>query len=158
RRGFTRRSQDFVPPSWWDSQEPSFLLWKQADIRSFMLSAWPLKNGGFSGIGLYRNAERPEFDERECRIAHILLSEIPWLHAAGEPEGDDRGLFPLTPKQRTTLNLLIQGWPREKIACHLAISANTLHGYVKNLFRHFRVSSQSELIARFRIGDGGDRP
>ena len=154
RRSFTRRSTEFVPPGWWDSVSPSFLLWQEANIRSFLLSAWPQRDGGFSGIGIYRNADRPEFDSRECRIAHIILSEIPWLHQSGLDDDDGRGLFRLPPRQRTTMNLLIQGWPRKKVAAHLGVAENTVHGYVKAIFCHFGVHSQAELIARFTKGDG----
>ncbi len=154
RRSFTRQSSEFVPPAWWDSDSPSFLLWQEANIRSFLLSAWPQRDGGFSGIGFYRNADRPDFTPRECRIAHILLSEIPWLHQAGLDDGDGRGLFRLPPRQRTTLNLLIQGWPRKKIATHLGVSENTVHGYAREVFRHFGVRSQAGLIARFAKTDG----
>ena len=157
RKSFTRRSADFVPGEWWDSDTPSFHLWRNAGIRSFLLSAWPQPGGGFSGIGIYRNDGKPEFTDRECRIAHILLSEIPWLHQAGLGERDGRGLFHLPPRQRTTLNLLMQGWTRQKVASHLGVAENTVNGYVKQIFRHFGVHSQAELITRFTQGDGGAR-
>lgn len=157
-RGFTRRDADFVPADWWDSPDDlAFRLWTEANIRSFMLSAWPLPGGGFSGVGIYRNADRPHFNARECRIAHILFSEIPWLHQAGHGEGEGSELVPLPPRQRTVLNLLVQGWTRRGIASEVGISVQTVHGYVKKLFHYFGVHSQPELIARFTSGDGGDR-
>lgn len=156
-RSFTRKSADFVPKAWWDSNDEAFYLWRDANIRSFLLSAWPLSGGGFSGIGIYRNADRPQFDARECRIAHILFSEIPWLHREAIAAGEEKQLMPLPPRQRTAVNLLVQGWSRKKIAAHLGISENTVHGYVRDIFKHFRVHSQAELIARFTTGDGGDR-
>lgn len=153
-RGFTRRDVEFVPRSWWDSKNLAFKLWQEANLRSFMLSAWPTPGGGFSGIGIYRNADRPHFDARECAIAHLIFSEIPWLHVTGLGKSDARQLVPLYPRHRTILNLLYEGWSRKKIADHLGLGLNTVHGYAKTIFKHFDVHSQSELIARFTVGDG----
>ena len=44
----------------------------------------------------------------------------------------------------------------EDIARHIGLSVNTVHGYIKLIFKHFNVHSQSELIARFSQGDGHD--
>ncbi len=41
---------------------------------------------------------------------------------------------------------------------HLNLSIHTVDGYVKDVFRHFKVHSQPALIARFQNGDGGDTP
>lgn len=128
--------------------------WEKADIGTLMLSLRPMETGGATGIGLYRHLGRPDFDERERRIAHIILTEVPWLHYLEFPE---RSIINrLYPRHRTVLNLLCEGWDRKKIASHLGISLQTLHGYVKEIFRHFKVHSQSELIARFGRGDGRD--
>ncbi len=62
----------------------------------------------------------------------------------------------LYPRHRTVLILLCEGWNRKKIATHLGLSINTIHGYSKVIFKHFKVHSQAELIARFTQGDGGD--
>jgi DNA-binding CsgD family transcriptional regulator len=156
-RGFTRKDRDFVPQDWWDSDDRAFQLWTEAGIRSFLLSAWPLPEGRFSGIGIYRNKDRPHFDARECRIAHILLSEIPWLHQEGMNEDEGQALVPLQPRHRTVLNLLVQGWGRKKISEHLGLTLNTTHGYVKQIFQHFDVHTQPELISRLTQGNGGDR-
>jgi DNA-binding CsgD family transcriptional regulator len=156
--GFTRKATDFVPEEWWQAKEdPAFQLWTEANLRSFMLSAWPLAGKGFSGIGMYRNADREHFGARECRIAHILLSEVTWLREDLPGQEHAGKLMPLWPRHRTTLNLLCEGWPRKKIASELGISEQTVGGYVKTIFRHFDVHSQAELIARVTRGDGRDR-
>ncbi len=54
--------------------------------------------------------------------------------------------LPLVPRHRTVLNLLGDGWNRKKIVGHLGISLNTVHGYVKDIFKHFGVHSQPELL------------
>lgn len=129
--------------------------WEKAGIGTLMLSLRPMETGGATGIGLYRKLGAPHFDDREVRIAHIVLTEVPWLHYENFPE--KKIIDRLYPRHRTVLNLLCEGWDRKKIAAHLGISAQTVHGYAKDIFRHFGVHSQSELIARLGRGDGGDR-
>lgn len=132
-------------------------VWAEADIGALILSQRPMKAGGVSGVAVYRSVGEPQFDARESRIVHIILSEVPWLHFNAFPDKASQEITRLQPRHRTILNLLGDGWPRKKIAAHLGISENTVHGYVKEIFKHFGVHSQSELLARFTKGDGGDR-
>ena len=110
-----------------------------------------------SAIGMYRELGEPHFDEREAKIAHIMLSEVPWLHFKEYPDRESRELSRLYPRHRTILNYLCEGWNRKKIADQLGLSVNTVHGYTKVIFKHFGVHSQAELLSRFSKGDGGDR-
>ncbi|MFT3991565.1 MAG: helix-turn-helix domain-containing protein [Luteolibacter sp.] len=150
----TRRQMD---PDLLLEKSPALAFWERANVGSIITSQRPMQGGGISGIGLYRHLHLPQFTERDTRIAHIVLSEIPWLHFNAFPDQATRDITRLYPRHRTVLNLLCEGWPRKKIATYLKISENTVHGYTKEVFRHFSVHSQSELIARFTKGDGGDR-
>ena len=134
-----------------------FSAWAKANIGAIILSQRPMVGGGVSGIAVYRAVGEPQFDEREAKITHIILSEVPWLHFTAFPDEASREITRLYPRHRTVLNLLGDGWSRKKIAVHLGISENTVHGYVKDIFKHFGVHSQAELLARFTSGDGGDR-
>lgn len=129
--------------------------WKKADIGTLMVSLRPMEAGGASAIGFYRNTGAPHFNERETRIAHIVLSGVPWLHYAAFP--NQEFITRLYPRHRTILNLLCDGWSRKKIADHLGLSVNTVHGYARTIFRNFGVHTQSELLSRFTLGDGGDQ-
>jgi DNA-binding CsgD family transcriptional regulator len=131
-------------------------FWARADIGPLLISQRPMEGGGTSGVAVYRRFGQPPFDEREARIAHIILSEVPWLHFTAFPDQTSRQISRLYPRHRTVLNLLGEGWSRKKIAAHLQITENTIHGYVKDIFKHFGVHSQAELLARFTKGDGGD--
>lgn len=136
---------------------PIYQAWAGADIGALILSQKPMQAGGVSGVAVYRSVGEPQFDARESRIVHIVLSEVPWLHFNAFPDQASQNITRLQPRHRTILNLLCEGWSRKKIATHLGISENTVHGYVKEIFRHFGVNSQPQLIARFTKGDGGDR-
>lgn len=132
-------------------------LWRKIDIGPLIMSLRPMSTGGVNAIRVYRSLGEPHFTDRESKIAHIILSEVPWLHFQSFPDKESQEITNLYPRHRTVLNLLCEGWSRKKIAAHLGLSVNTIHGYAKIIFKHFGVHSQSELLARLSIGDGGDR-
>ncbi|MEI6606053.1 MAG: helix-turn-helix transcriptional regulator [Verrucomicrobiota bacterium] len=151
------RTQRQMDPDFLLENSPAAAYWINADIGALMTSQRPMPGGGISGIGVYRRLGEPHFDERESRIAHIILSEVPWLHFSAFPDRQSQEITRLYPRHRTILNLLTEGWGRKKIADHLGISIHTVHGYAKTIFKHFGVHSQAELITRLTKGDGGDR-
>jgi DNA-binding CsgD family transcriptional regulator len=131
-------------------------LWREADVGTLILSSRPLDERSASGIGIYRDYGRPAFTPKESRIAHILLTEVPWLHKQGWPEDRGSSVPDLPPRQRMVLNLLIEGLDRQTISDRLRISPHTANDYVKAVYRHFGVSTQAALMRRFHQGDGGD--
>ncbi len=130
--------------------------WKAANVGPTVMSLRPLDQQSSSVMVLYRHYDREEFSPRESRMAHIILSEVPWLHEQGWPE--DRGVRvpSLSRRQRLALNLLILGRTRQQIAENMNISVNTAQGYIKEIYRFFSVSSHAELRHRFLQGNGRD--
>ena len=55
----------------------------------------------------------------------------------------------ISPRMRQTLERLLCGDSEKQIAGGLHLSINTVHSYVKTLYRHFKVSSRGELLAHF---------
>lgn len=132
--------------------------WSRAGLQPRCITFHPLADGSATGIGLYRKTGRPLFTEREGRIMHILLTEVPWLHQMGWPE-DRCAKIPSLPTRCWIVHeLLLQGYRRPEIASHLNLSIHTVNDYVKRIFAHLGVHSQSELIARFHHGDGHHVP
>jgi len=127
-------------------------LWKAADLDANIMSAVPLDERSISGIAVYRKFGRPLFTESERQLVHIIMSEVPWLHASGWPE--DRGVEvpKLSPRERMVLNLLLDGKSRKEIAEALEISEHTVGDYMKAVYRFFGVNSQAELMCRFMGG------
>ena len=130
----------------------AFTLWKAADIAPLILAAKPLNESCVSTIALYRKADRPLFDERERQIAHILLTEVPWLHASGWPEDFGVRTPSLSRKRRLVLNLLLEGHSRKIVADKLGLSIHTVSDYVKDIYATFGVQSHAELMYRFTAG------
>lgn len=131
-------------------------LWLAADIAPLILSAKPLTEECVSLIALYRRPDQPLFTERESRIAHILLTEVPWLHATGWPEDFGVTAPELPRRRRVVLNLLLEGRSRKEIAGALDLSVHTVSDHVKEIYRTFRVQSHAELMRRFIRGDARD--
>jgi len=124
-------------------------LWDDAGVAPGIMSCRPLDSGGISVAALFRGPREPLFSERERKMAHILLSEAFWLH---QPE-EDSVLLPartLSPRKLTIYNLMLQGIRRRQIAGLLNLKENTVHSYAKDVFSHFGVHSQAELMTRFR--------
>lgn len=124
-------------------------LWRAVGLKTSVFSAYPLDDRCVSAIAIFRNLGAGLFTRRESLIAHIILSEIPWLHEQGWPE--DRGVkVPhLSPRKRLILNFLLDNRSRKEIADDIGISVNTVGAYINEIYRHFRVQSHAELIKRF---------
>ena len=134
-------------------------LWQKSDLGPVIASYVPSGTDSVC-VAFFRHYDDAEFDERETRLAHILLSEVPWLFAdpAEAMTHPRRTLFKLTPRLNATLNLCLQGFSRKEIAEHLKVSIHTANDYVKELYHRFKVHSQRELVRRFHEGDGRDTP
>ncbi len=155
-RQITRCDSQFITEELWKASVIFTSLWEKANLGHLILTSYSLGESGNSGIGIYRRHGRPAFTQREVRIAHIILTEVPWLHTEGWPEDYGEQVPRLAAHLTVVLNLLMQGMRRGVIAEHLQLSAHTVDGYVKEVYRYFNVHSQLELITRFREGDGGD--
>ncbi|MDF1860219.1 MAG: helix-turn-helix transcriptional regulator [Verrucomicrobiales bacterium] len=133
-------------------------LWAEAGIGPVIFSTRPLGGEAGSSIGIYRSTDAAPFTEREAKMAHIILTEVSWLHLMGWPEDRGATVPKLLPRERIVLNLLLDGADRKSIADQLGLSIHTVNGYCKSIYRHFSVNSQAALMARFLKGDGGEAP
>jgi DNA-binding CsgD family transcriptional regulator len=135
----------------------AYPAWCAADVSGVLLSVRPVDSIRQSAIGFYRGMGKPPFTAREARLAHVIISEVPWLHEQGWPEDRAVTVPQLSLRQRLVLNLLLDGRDRASIAEILRVSPHTANDYVKAVYRHFGIHSQAALIARFFRGDGGDK-
>ena len=60
----------------------------------------------------------------------------------------------LSPRQRETLSLLLQGKTEKEVAIALDLSTHTVHQYVKGLYRSYGVTTRGALVARALQGRG----
>lgn len=152
----TRNRQQVVEETSFAASGVSAYL-QDADIGPFIFSLRPIDDRAVSTICIFRRQNAEPFTERESRIAHILLSELPWLHEQGWPTDRGASVPRLSPRLRLVLNLLLDGRTRKEMASSLSLSEYTIAQYQKTIYSHFGVNSQATLLRRFRMGDGGDR-
>lgn len=116
---------------------------------SWVQNARYFPRNAFSSVAFFRNLGRPAFNRREADLLDLVCSSVSWLHAnIGEsvPPGPFRKL---TERQRTVLNMLLDGLPRKVIARRLGISEDTVGEHLTAIFGCFEVSSAMELASLF---------
>lgn len=160
-RSITANIEDAFDYEMYVQSECSALL-RQAGCGSGLISQFPipeLGEGYASAIGVYRKPGREAFTQREIRIAHIVMSELRWLHKAGFTQDEEAAAITpdLTNRQRQVMAHLLDGWGRKQIAHQMNLSPNTIAGYVQDIYRHYNVNSHPELLRRFMAGDGNDK-
>jgi DNA-binding CsgD family transcriptional regulator len=114
----------------------------------YTLAALPAA-GTFSLVGLHRPCGEPGFSTRQRRLLHLFHGELgrligPVLVSAGDPFSPTR----LPPRVREALSCLLEGDGEKQAAARMGLSRETVHQYVKALYRHYRVESRAELLAR----------
>jgi DNA-binding CsgD family transcriptional regulator len=115
---------------------------------SIYSSWWSGTDGEARGIGIYRDRSARAFDAADRELLHLFhtgcgaMFEPPARPARGVPDAA------LSPRERQTLALLLQGLGDKQIAARLGISRFTVNQYTKALYRRFGVQSRAMLIAR----------
>jgi len=107
-------------------------------------SVLPADRGRFFVVYLFRRAGRPLFSDAELRTARTVMAHavLPPQPACGPAK------HALSPRCRQIHGLLVQGYRRDEIAQRLMLSLHTVNGYVKDIYQHAGVSSQTGLIQR----------
>jgi DNA-binding CsgD family transcriptional regulator len=84
------------------------------------------------------------FTDRQAQQLHLFHEELArlWRVATAAQRTN------LPPRQQQVLDGLRGGLSEKQIARLLGLSQHTVHNYVKDLHRHFNVSSRGELLAR----------
>ncbi|MGE6757451.1 helix-turn-helix transcriptional regulator [Corallococcus interemptor] len=111
--------------------------------------------GVVRGIGLYRGRSERPFDEADRELLHLFHAECGALLDPPEPTEEKAPDVRLAPRERQTLELLLQGLGDKQIAARLGISRFTVNQYTKTLYRRFGVQSRTALIARVLGQQGG---
>jgi DNA-binding CsgD family transcriptional regulator len=99
-------------------------------------------SGSFTGLGCFRAWGSRPFDDIDLAVTRLF-----WEESAAELVAVRA---PLSPRQRETLRMLLAGQAPKEIACALDLSPNTVHDYVRAVYRAFGVHSRAELMAAHR--------
>jgi DNA-binding CsgD family transcriptional regulator len=117
----------------------------------------PRLPGQHSLIVLCRAMGQRDFPERAkviVQLAHEMVSGLVGGRLAGFAEPSPSVL---PPKTRAVLKQLLQGDTDKQIAADMRLSRHTVNQYVKQVFRHFQVTSRNELLARWVGRNWGSR-
>jgi DNA-binding CsgD family transcriptional regulator len=97
------------------------------------------------------------FCERDVRLVDCLHHELAPHVGSHLADDDEPSASELSPRQRETLQGLLEGLSEKQVAERLSVSRATLHEYVTAIYRRFGVNSRSELMARWiRYGTGSN--
>ena len=149
---------DLVPDNKWYS---SFYYQRcrrtlGADASILCLRPIPDTRDDYCGLYLLRPTGERDFAGRDRAVAEEAMAMATAL--VGGPLARFREPTPaeLSPRLRQVLRRLLEGDSDKQIAARLKISRYTVNQYLKVIYRHFRVSARSELLARWvRRGWGG---
>lgn len=98
-------------------------------------------------IVFHRRADVSAFGAGDVGVLGLLLEEIPWLYDDGLRDFPmERGIYELSPRELTVLELLCKGHSRNEIAELLGLSEHTVSDYAKSVFKKVGVNSQTQLI------------
>ncbi|WP_432797483.1 LuxR C-terminal-related transcriptional regulator [Poriferisphaera sp. WC338] len=160
KKHWTRNRKQLVPNTDFMKLGSYTKFLSKTDVGDSMLSLYPIhtEQSIYSNCCIHRSKSKPPFNERDCLIYHILISEVDWLHQLDLPETDREETNSLPPRLQTIFALLLEGHAPKRIAHHLEITESTVRTYIKQIYKHFSVSGRLELTKRFTHGDGNHLP
>ena len=153
---FTRTRQQVVPDKLWYNHPTVKKFRLSRGIDHFLYSIYPLSDTHCSAVGFFRRVGKEPFNDTQRRVCHIIFSNVKWLHENSFPDHKGESCRELTPRLRTVLIYLLSGKQKDEIANLLYISPQTAKTHIRNIYKHFDVNSQVELMYYFRVGNGGD--
>ena len=130
----------------WHGSEHVQEFRRAARVDSFIYAVARSSSTSARCIALHRPWGARPFTARERQLIDVFHRECRWLHEPSRSV-DAALLQGLGPRLCQTLRLLARGLGETQVAAELDLSPHTVHEYVKALYRHFDVSSRSELLA-----------
>jgi DNA-binding CsgD family transcriptional regulator len=140
------------PQGEWACDEVRIDVHRPAGIDDTVLSYRRSMNANeYDCLILKRAWGEPSFTVDERDLIDLVHTECNWVFT---PKGAniDHLSSDLRPRERETLQLLLTGASEKSIAASLGVSPNTVHDYVKVIYRRLRVGSRAELMARALSG------
>jgi DNA-binding CsgD family transcriptional regulator len=117
-----------------------------------------LAENAVSIMTFYRPLGQRQFESRERRLVRLLHDELHPLIGRQLASSDEPSASRLAPRQREVLHHLLNGDSEKQIARRLGLTPQSLHQYVKAVYRHFDVHSRAELLARWIRVPSGETP
>jgi DNA-binding CsgD family transcriptional regulator len=148
----TSLRRDFLPDSAWYGSGMFEKYRKPASLDDFIFTYYIIGPREVSIIGLHNGLHSPPFTEEHRLIAHVITSQIDWLHRKDADVPAKTKVTGLSPRQRQIVMFLLTGDSVKQIASRLNLSINTVNNHLKLIHKHFGVSSRGELLSQFMGG------
>jgi DNA-binding CsgD family transcriptional regulator len=141
------RSQLVSSTEWYRSS--SFNEYRKAcGVDHCLTSVCRVSAGGVVNvITIHRTIGERDFSPREVRLLEFFHGELRPLIGRQLVSAAEPSPRTLSRRLRQTLACLAEGDSEKQVAARLGISATTVHQYVTDLYRRFRVQSRSQLLA-----------
>jgi DNA-binding CsgD family transcriptional regulator len=154
------RDDIFTDDEWYNSVQFCDYL-RRSELDHLIVSLQPVTfdSDHFCGLTMLRT-----LGERKFRPRHKLF--LTTVHQAIAPmvgrqfaAAHEPSAMQLSPRLRQVLDCLLEGDSEKQVAARLGLKPLTVNQYVKAVYRHFRVNSRAELMARWvRFSRGVCRP
>jgi len=141
----TARRQDLLEKSEWYS-DPHIEGLKSMGLDGVMAAVRDTKN---HKIGLVARREwgALAYSEEDREKLDLIASAFQWFFYSLEADGYFGPSLEVPTRLQQVLDGLLKGLTEKEIAAGLMLSPRTVHKYVEQLFRHFRVNSRPQLMA-----------
>lgn len=153
----TRRREQNIPDGEWYRSGEFNEHFRRDEIDGGLMSVYPLSDDNLDVMTVHTWLGR-KLGRRQSRLARLLHGEVGPLVGGALAGASEPGFADLSPRMRQTLGCLLEGDGEKQVAARLGLSRETVHVYVKALYRHFRVSSRAELLAQFLRRHRAGRP
>ncbi len=146
---FTVRRRDVVSDKEWYASENVKAYQLRQGYDELLGTVTPNPEG-FCGILFFRFTGRDGFLPEHRDLIEFAVTSARWLCSAEPPSGPCDTARGLSPRLRSVLTLLLEGYLCNEIAECYSLSPHTVKGYIRDIYRHFDVHSQLSLIRLFR--------
>jgi DNA-binding CsgD family transcriptional regulator len=99
---------------------------------------------------VHRRDIDPPFGEKDTTLVSLMLRAVAPIvdrELVHKAASDEHGQ--MSPREREILLMLLAGDSEKQVAANLSRSVHTVHTFVRQIYRHFEVSSRGELMAQF---------
>lgn len=159
-----RSHEQLIQRDRWERSELFNEYFRPSRFNGRILSGYRSRLGDGAGPGwhdciclLHALGDRP-FTRRDRHLVRLLHREIAPMIGRQLASANEPSAMQLSPRRRQVLNRLLEGDSEKQVAARLGLTQRTVNQYVKAIYRHFRVNSRGELMARWIRFDRGSRP
>jgi DNA-binding CsgD family transcriptional regulator len=144
------RDDAFSDHQWYNSVQFCDYL-ARSDLDDLIVSLQRVSFGvdHYCGLTIMRSTGESKFSRRDKEFLGALHREIAPLVGRQLAAADEPSAALLSPRLRQILDCLLDGDGEKQAALRLGLTRQTVNQYVKAVYRHFRVNSRPQLMARW---------